>query len=429
MNFYEREVALMERRIKRIEEQPDPGRLKSNRLLYELMRQEAQTIDDAWKSGKRFSLSNLPGVMRAMGFYPCGARGTADRVGPELTTKCFDCIRSEGLPEACCDRAVMVVPLTTMGEVPMPSFVVADQCVCDQALGSYYAIAHSYGIPMFPISFPFEAGEEELLYVTNQIEEMIEFAEKTFPGVRYDEARLVELQELDRQSILCFREIFELLKLDPCPIDPREAWREILPVSYFLDSERALTWVKARRDELLERAEHHIGALPEEKLRCIWTVTGYNNDRAPFEYLASRGVALLFRPDDAGFRTYNIRYKTYGDESEYMRKLSPLEEVARFKMRSSWGGLAPRWLSDLKFIIRELKADCLINFVQSGCVQTIGLAGLATQTIERELGIPVLQLEGRSMLMESYSRERVLAQLGEFIDMVLLQERDRPVSD
>ncbi|MDP7240742.1 MAG: hypothetical protein QGH72_06010 [Dehalococcoidia bacterium] len=36
MNFFEEEIAKLSRRVKKIEETPLPGKLKSNKLLYEV---------------------------------------------------------------------------------------------------------------------------------------------------------------------------------------------------------------------------------------------------------------------------------------------------------------------------------------------------------------------------------------------------------
>jgi hypothetical protein len=50
MNFFEREIAKYERRVKRINENPDPNLLASNKLLY-VMLLDHQSV--SWHGGRR----------------------------------------------------------------------------------------------------------------------------------------------------------------------------------------------------------------------------------------------------------------------------------------------------------------------------------------------------------------------------------------
>ncbi|MBI2856730.1 MAG: 2-hydroxyacyl-CoA dehydratase [Chloroflexi bacterium] len=211
-----------------------------------------------------------------------------------------------------------------------------------------------------------------------------------------------------------------MLKHVPCLVDPREAFGGGGNASP-LHPEKSLAYARAKLEELRERAARGFSALPEEKLRTIWTVTGYNNDRAPLDYLASRGVALLMRTDDGIIKGCGF-LPTYGDESQFGRKLSPLEEQARELLNGFWLALKEQWVVAITRLITELKCDFLINFVQSGCTQTIGLARIVEETVQKELGTPSLHVEGRSLFSEGYNREAVLRQFGDFIDMMLAKK-------
>jgi hypothetical protein len=387
--------------------------------MYEVELERWEWLNEAWKAGKPFSFSGQGELMRAMGFYNTTPRSMSDRAGAEIANKCLALIRREGYPEMACDRAVMPAVLPELGDFPIPAFIVPTNAPCDHAGNSYKVLARQFNIPLFALSVPFANDDEEALkMVTADLYDLIEYAEAKIPGVKYQEDRMVEYMAKEEEARSYFRDIYKLLQRVPAPIDPREGFREMFRAVNCPNPDRAIEWAKARRDELYERAEKGVGALPDEKLRTIWLVTGYNNDRAPLDYLESRGVAVLMRPDD-GNAFLSGGAKTFGDESQYGRKLSPLEEEARIAINQIWCGLGHRWVNEVVRLAKDLKLDFVINFIQSGCVQTLGLARVVEETLEREAGIPSLRIEGRGLFTEDYNRDDVITVFKDYIDMML----------
>ncbi|MBI4303654.1 MAG: 2-hydroxyacyl-CoA dehydratase [Chloroflexi bacterium] len=221
----------------------------------------------------------------------------------------------------------------------------------------------------------------------------------------------------EKEIEVYFRDIFKLLQRVPCPIDPREGFREHASASNYPNPDHAIEWAKVRREELYERAEKGVGALPDEKLRAVWLCTGYNNDRAPLDYLESRGVAVINRIDGGGGARLG-RTRSYGDQTQFGRKLSPLEEVARETLNNIWIGLGPRWVDGLVAQAKDLSCDFVINFIQSGCLQIAGLAQIVDESLERE-GITSFRIEGRSLFTEGYDRDDVISRFADFVDMML----------
>ena len=73
MNHYEEYIIKLKNRIKKVKENPDPKRLKTTKLRYELQLEEAQKQLEAWRQGKPFSDGDgfVAGrLARAMGFTP-----------------------------------------------------------------------------------------------------------------------------------------------------------------------------------------------------------------------------------------------------------------------------------------------------------------------------------------------------------------------
>jgi hypothetical protein len=390
--------------------------------MYEVELERWEWLNEAWKAGKPFSMSGHPTLMRSLGFYNMTPRGMADRAGPELAAKCLALIRKEGYPEMACDRAVMPTVMPALGDFPVPAFMEVSNAPCEHAGNCYKALALQFNVPYFTIDVKFDDSEASLLGLTTELSEMIDFVKTVVPSSRFDPDKLLELMHKDEEMFVYFRDIFRLLQRVPCPIDPREGFREPFLASSCPNPDHVIEWAKARRDDLYERAEKGIGALKEEKLRCIWLVTGYNNDRAPMDYLESRGVAVINRVDGMGSTRPYGRVPTTGDTKQFGRALTPLEEEARATLNNIWLGLGSKWTNEVVQMAKDVKCDFVINFIQSGCLQSVGLAQIIAERLEKD-GIPSMRIEGRGLFLEGYNREEVISQFADFIDMMMERKK------
>lgn len=423
MIWLEAEIERYQNRIRRIEANPDPTKLKCNRLLYELERDFRKAQLQAWRLGKLFaSGEHVSCLVPALGFVNLDLVGAADRV--TLASPFFDILRAKGFPDDACDRTIVCIAMCINGDFPPPNFMVATNMACEMELTSFKAIGEYFRAPVFCLDIGLRANEDTLRYVTAQLEELIEFAQEKVPGARYDEQKLVELLESDRVAFDCMRNIHELRKHVPCLISGQDAFRIPRLPSHYHDPAKAVEYFRAYRDEMLERAEKGFGVLEDEKLRFLWVVTGpYYFD--PFNFLARRGVAVPALQYGVMTRWYGAKYGVYGDETEYGRKLSPLEEQARMVNRNSWGGLGERWLRNTLDLCQDLRIDAMVYFMQVGCTASAGLGQLVAQRAEEELGIPTLLLEGRQLDREYKSQAEMEAELGTFVDICLARKGAR----
>lgn len=422
MNSYESEIIKLNKRIKVITDNPDPTKMKSNKLMYELERDLNVHRLKQWKDGVPFADGLYPTLLRSMGFEAQILDMAADR--SQLATSHFETIGSLGLPQNACDRTTVLISMAVNKELAPPSLLVSQNRSCDPLKLAYNTLGRLFGTPIRCLDHGLEANNDTLGYVTDQIGDIIEFAEKKIPGIKYDESRLMELQEADRIGFNYLRDIYELRKKVPCPLSGKDAFRIPIPPSHFHDQKRALEYFKAWHEEMGERAEKGVGAIAEEKLRVLWAVSGpfFAN---PFAILEKRGVSVPWFMFDQAARFSGIIYGYYGDEKEYGRKLSPLEEEARMLNSHSWGGLASRWVRDVLYIARDLNIDAIINFRQVGCTATVGLAKILEEKAESELGIPTLQMEGRQLFPSYFDPVVVNTQLDVFIDSCMRRKAEK----
>ena len=428
--YLEADLARYERRLKKIKENPDPTKAKSNILLYECERdcrlQQLKEIEE----GKPFGMLTMGPLGPAMGFAGWDAIRAADTSfgvkvadydGP-ASMKYFDIIREEGMAEHTCDRTIALIPMVLKGDFPKPSFLAVSNFECMPIYLSSALMANLLDIPYYVIDRsydPFRTLEDEaqLKYVTDQIGEMIEYAEAKIPGIKYDEDKLIELQYHEREYLKLEQEHWKLRAAMPCPIHPRDAFRELMLPSRYRQPEKMVEYMRQYVEETAERVGKKQSSLPEgveERLRFIWSNTGpFHHD--PFGWLAEKGVSIPASVMTVYEGWRSGREPIWGDPW-HGRKLTPLEEEAR-QVDFVWGRLGERWIQNHLNICRDLTIDAIVYFVQWGCTVTNNIGAILAETAEGELGIPTLQIEGRQLDATSWDEKDFFGRLEEFIEI------------
>ena len=428
--FVQDQIDNARRRIKNIEENPRPEYMKTNKLRYEIELEEWLELDENWKAGKPFAMLTGVGgagrLTRPLGFEACSLSGWGDRVrNPE---KYRDLAVSKfGFPDHTCDRTLPPVGLYLNGEVPIPRLVSCLHSPCGpEGMWSPMAIAKYMGIPFFELlrlERSKNMGEKSLRFVAEQLEQLIEFAEATVPGIKYDEDKLLESLEMDRQAAPYLRDLYELRKKVPCPVASQDAARLGLRPGGDCNP-KGMQFLKLYHEEALERAAKGIGGVKEEKLRIVWTST-FNYGRGTMDLLAKKGVSLVWFNNGMGPVSYcagdmdPYENDTTCGEMDFGRKLTPLEEVAAPHMYNTWGHGANEWIDPLIRICRDLKVDAVVDFMQVGCIVTKGFNKITSDRVTKELGIPVLGLEGREHFMTEGERALMYQKLEEFLDLCI----------
>ncbi len=420
--FIEEQIQNLQRRIKNIKQNPRPDYLKSNKLMYELQLEDLLHTLESWKAGKPFAILNMVGLLtEALGFEHEGYIEWGDRVrDPQRYYNLA--VSKLGFPEHTCDRTMTALGLMLSGEVPIPRLMVGSRNACDPERWSAMAAAKFAGTLFFEIGRLQTNDYENLHFVAEQAAEMIEFAEKSIPGIKYDEAALLERLEMNQQAANYYHETYALRKRVPCPISSQDCFRIGMGAGGH-NPRKALDYCRIYRDELFERAEKGIGGVPEEKLRIAWLATGPYG-RSTFDLLSKKGVSMVWFHYGISPRAYGVIHDDYG-ENNYGRKLTPLEEMARMSYFNSntWATSAEPWVDSLIKACKELKVDAVVDFLQVGCITTKNLKRITTQRVRDEAGIPTLDLEGREFFSTEAGAIEMNKKLEDFLDLCIANKK------
>ncbi|MFC1900345.1 2-hydroxyacyl-CoA dehydratase [Chloroflexota bacterium] len=416
MNFYEEYIMKLEKRIKRIEENPDPAKLESNKIRYEIELENVKEQLEGWQQGKPFSDggSNTAAILaRAMGFIPTGSVQPAFQTTEPL--KYLDYARNKGLPvDKSCDMTMMPFAMMECGDVRMEDLAICDRhCCTPMKLRGIY-VSHSSNTLTYYIDIPFEENEDSLKYVADQLKGFIEFAEEKFPGViEYDEDKLIEMQSYGDAARPIADQIYEMVKHKPSPVSGRGGGG----AGGGATTAKGLEYLQARRDEIAERLKKGIAAVPGAKLRVLWAGVTNPVFMDPYKVLADWKIEVPLGLGGTGMgAAEHSREETrfWGD-----RKLTPLEKVALRSITDHRGKLGSLYLDDILWRAKDIEADAIVNYNMRGCTAALGLKKLLEEKAEKELGIPVFQLEGAQWDTSYADEATITTQLGEFAEMLL----------
>ena len=219
---------------------------------------------------------------------------------------------------------------------------------------------------------------------------------------------------------------FELRKKVPSPISGQDVFR--LGGGGRMDEKDPLKWLRLQTEEIANRAAKGIGSVVgEEKLRVAWLATGPFGSGI-FDMLHKKGVSIPwfqhgFTCDEFGFHDF-ADFGYYGDTNEYKHKLTPLEEIARHNLHNGWGGRGlERWVRSVTDVCRDLKIDAVVQYLHTGCVTTGGLAQVTAEILEKELGISVLNIQGRQNDWNEDKEREFQKNVGEFVDMCIANKK------
>ena len=228
MNYLKAEIQKYNRRIARIEDNPDPTKLKCNKLLYEMWRDARIQALKEWEEGRPVCYLGVgPHVRhyRASGFSVQHLPQAADRAGSE-SARYFAIARNHGFPDNCCDRIQVQIGMALSGDIPPPSYVTTSHGECVPACYGPRWLAAHFRAPLRILCGDTEDTIESLKNLTEQIQEEIELIDNmALPGIRFDEEKLVAYQKNFIAAQKIAHEIRELLKTNPCPMSGKDILR------------------------------------------------------------------------------------------------------------------------------------------------------------------------------------------------------------
>lgn len=162
--------------------------------------------------------------------------------------------------------------LAPMKGLPKPDLLVACTNICGTVLKWYEALARIFQVPLIVIDTPYQPGEvteQAKKYVLRQLEAAVEELER-LTGVAFNEKKLDAIAEKSRQVTTLWREIKELCVAKPSPLNAPDLFIHMAPIVVLRGTDVGVKYYTLLKQEVEQRVQDGVGALPEEKVRLVW---------------------------------------------------------------------------------------------------------------------------------------------------------------
>ena len=346
-----------------------------------------------------------------------GAMIGASKMGVDLCEKA----EAMGYASDLCSYARSDISCATVnggpiGGLPKPDMLICCNNICGTVLKWYEIQARYFNVPLFIFDTPFchtEYYEEMRRYVRSQVDEYIEFLEKT-AGRKLDRDRMEEVGRLSVAGQRMWQAVLDTTVNKPAPMSAFDAFFHLALIVTLRGTQTAVDYYQELLDEMNERVKDGIGAVPNERYRLLW-------DNLPIWYW-TKWLSEKFAAHDACLvaDTYTSAWcgaLRYIDENDFLNSMA--EGYSRIYLNIGVDEMA-RTVCDM---VDKYDVDGLVIHSNRSC-KPYSLGQYDIQRIvEAKKGIPSLMIEADMCDERMFSESQIETRIEAFIEM--LKHRNR----
>jgi benzoyl-CoA reductase/2-hydroxyglutaryl-CoA dehydratase subunit BcrC/BadD/HgdB len=242
---------------------------------------------------------------------------------------------------------------------------------------------------------------------------MIAFVEEK-TGKKFDYDRFLEITKISNEGKRLWAEILELRAHVPCPMNAGDIFTHMFPMVALRGKEEYIAHLKFLRDELKERIEKSDFPVPDEKVRLLWDNLPIWYDLRLFDELEPLGAIFVI---DTYTQAWGPRFMGIVDET------NPIRSYGYYVGSGFLNVQIERRHDLLKELIAQYKVDGIVMHSDRSCKPYSLVQPELAKKVREELNIPSFLLEADHNDQLGYDREKVLARLKEFIEMIKDKKR------
>ncbi|MHA2281718.1 MAG: 2-hydroxyacyl-CoA dehydratase subunit D [Promethearchaeota archaeon] len=414
-------------------------RIRTLGYLNELLIKYYNTGKDAQKDGKKiayvsvgfpvellYAIDIIPYFPQNHAAFYSVQRKTCDIIGPAESVGLY----SMDL----CSEIKGAIGIAIAGEnlsfkMPQPDVILAASNICGSITKCTEALSRYYNVPHFSIDMPFVSSEitlHSISFVKSQFKELMSFLEK-ISGREYDHDKLKEICRLSWEGLSLWKDIIEMAKRIPTPVNGLDIFTQILPITTLRGTEDTIKYYQRLKEEIEFRVHNNISAIPEEKYRLFWDYLPiYHKMKYLSRKLAKHGacvvVASFFFPameDDEINRLINT------DQIDYENlTLDTLLDFLAYGYLSLYANRSIEYKVNLfTKLAREFSIDGFILHVDRSC-KPQSLPQYEIGNLMENDGYPTVVIDADSMDPRYFSEAQVDTRLEAFIETLENRKRE-----
>lgn len=295
-----------------------------------------------------------------------------------------------------------IPPEAPMGGMPKPVLLLSSNAVCDARYKWFQGLGKYMDVPVWTLELPLpeikellrkDIQERSIKFMMKELREFVVFLERLL-GKKMNWNKLDETTRDVEEVCRVWYEINEMRKAKPCPMHSRDFWSVMAPALFLAgDLKDTLKCYQDMYNEVKDRVQNHIGAIPEEKYRLEFSELPPWHSLGFFNKLAERG--------------WNFVIESWGYHPPIPIDLSeasdPLERIARFSFQWYTGYIAEA-LKKGRYVgaavypyllwAQEYKCDGALLHPLITCRSASALLPHTQDMLMQELKVPSLVIEG-----------------------------------
>ena len=354
----------------------------------------------------------------------------------DFSMECLEAVERAGYARDLCSYmrnywgSVILNKYLWGGKFPKPDFIWQDHICCSHA--KWYQVVQDLepGIPAFTIdvaSGPYnEINDNKIGYLVGQMHDGIEWLEK-ITGRKYDDAKLIEAVNNECRATSVWAEICNLHKAIPAPLEEKTMFSLYVLGTLNKHSKVVADFYEELRDEVQERVDNHIAAIPNERCRLM------SDTQPPWAFLK------VFRYlEEFGALSVGSLY-TFGligiwevkPDGTWGPRTTPAQQGIEIKDRdqalriyADWNLSKPEWQH---FYSTHLKTDMMVRIAKEWSLDGVmlhynrGCEGLSVGIAENRLGLidagfPVMTFEGNMGDEREFDMTKTMARIDAFME-------------
>ncbi len=361
----------------------------------------------------------------------------------DFAARCHEAVERAGYARDLCSYmrnywgSVLLDEYVFGGKFPKPDFIWQDHICCSHA--KWYQVARELeggNIPMYCIDVavgPYkELTDNRIAYIVGQMHDGIEWLEKT-TGRTYDDEKLIQAVYNHCRSSSLWAEVCALNKAIPAPLDEKSMYSLYVLGTLHKSSQVVADFTEELRDELKNRVERGIAAVPNERCRVM-------SDTQPpwaflkvFRYLEEYGCVSI-----GSLYTFGLigQWEVKGD-GNWGARTTPQEKGVELATRdqalwtlAEWELKKPEWQH---FYSPEAKSEMMVRIAKEWNLDGVmlhynrGCEGLSLGIAENRLalikaGFPVMVFEGNMGDEREFDEAQTINRIDAFMESLDIEK-------
>jgi benzoyl-CoA reductase/2-hydroxyglutaryl-CoA dehydratase subunit BcrC/BadD/HgdB len=313
---------------------------------------------------------------------------------------------------------------TLASRLPKPDFFVNAYAGCSTGQQWDEIAFRIFGkqIPIFKVSYPMlwgnkpDAGylrgqewEAASRFIAKQLHGVIEFIE-TQTGRKFDWDLLRESMRYIKRAAELRREAMDLCKVAPTPATYWDWIASIAPINFLPGNQALVDYFAAVKEEIVERRQHNIPALPNERYRLYFDgIMNWNK----LGWLADK-----FARHDAAVMCGRYTHQAFWQEPHLIDEDDPILGMAQHYLLCPTNHGHKTLQHLLVQDCRDYAIDGVVFHSTRTCRAFTGPQQILAQTAQRDLGIQTMFFEGDVADASFYKDEILESRLAAMLEAI-----------